>query len=82
MTPCWGNAFLFRSSQKLPRLCLVHCFLDCKESRAPSGVPHKASQGPLKGAVSAQKAPQGSEMEMRELLGGTEEKIISPTRGH
>ena len=30
------------------------------------------SRGPLKGAVSAQKALQESETEMRELLGGTE----------
>ena len=36
---------------------------------------------PLKGAMSAQNALQGSETETRELLGGTEEKIISPTRG-
>ena len=33
---------------------------------------HEASQGPLKGAMSAQKAFQGSETETRELLGGTE----------
>ena len=40
--------------------------------------------GPLKGAVSAQKAFQGSETETRELLGGTgtEENSVSPTRGH
>ena len=31
----------------------------------------EASRGPLKGAVSAQKAFQGSETETRELLGGT-----------
>ena len=42
----------------------------------------EASQGPEKGAVSAQKALQGSETETRELLGGTKEKSISPTRGH
>ena len=41
-----------------------------------------ASQGPFKGAVSAQKALQGSETETRELLGGTEENIVSPMRGH
>ena len=34
---------------------------------------HEASKGPLKGAVSALKALQGSETETRELLGGTEE---------
>ena len=40
---------------------------------------HEASPGPLKGAVSAQKALQGSETETRELLGGTEEKSIALT---
>ena len=34
----------------------------------------EASRGPLKGTVSAQKAPQGSEAETRELLEGTEEE--------
>ena len=43
---------------------------------------HKASQGPLRGAVTAQKALQGPKTEGRELLGGTEEKSVSPTRGH
>ena len=38
--------------------------------------------GPLKGAVSAQKAFPGSKTETRELLGGTEENGVSPTRGH
>ena len=42
---------------------------------------HEASRGPLKGAVSAQKALQGSETETMELLGGTEEKSVSPKRG-
>ena len=37
---------------------------------------HEASRGPLKGKVSAQKAPQGSRTEMRELLGGTEYESI------
>ena len=37
-------------------------------------------EGPLKGATSAQKALQGSEMETRQLLG--KEKSVSPTRGH
>ena len=41
-----------------------------------------ASRGPLKGAVLALKALQGSETETREWLGGTEENIVSPTRGH
>ena len=40
------------------------------------------SRGPLKSAVPAQKARQGSEMETRELLGGTEENSVSPTRGY
>ena len=39
---------------------------------------HEASQGPLRGAVSAQKALQGPEAESRELLGGTEENNILP----
>ena len=39
---------------------------------------HEASQGPLKGTVSAKKALQGSETETRELLGGTEEKTHLP----
>ena len=43
---------------------------------------HKASPRPLKGAVSAQKAIQGSKTETRELLGGTGEKCVSPLRGH
>ena len=42
----------------------------------------EVSWGALKGAVSAQKAPQWSEMETRELLVGTEEKSISPIRGN
>ena len=40
---------------------------------------HKASRGPEKGAVSAQKALWGSDTETRELLGGTEEN--SPDEG-
>ena len=35
----------------------------------------------MKGAVSAQKALQGSETETRELLGGTEEKRYFPNEG-
>ena len=46
------------------------------------GHPNEASRGPLKGAVSAQKALQGSETETRELLGGTEENSVSPVSGH
>ena len=43
---------------------------------------HEASRGPLKGAVSAQKALQGSKTETRELLGGTDENSVSLTMGH
>ena len=39
-----------------------------------------ASQGPLKCAVSAQKALKGSETETRELLGGMEGNRFSPQR--
>ena len=35
-----------------------------------------------RGAMSAQKALQGSETVMRELLGGMREKSVSPMRGH
>ena len=38
---------------------------------------HKVSRVPLKGAVLAQKALQGSETETRELLGGTTENSVS-----
>ena len=40
----------------------------------------KTSQGPLKGVVSAQKALQGTDTEMIELLGGKEKISKSPTR--
>ena len=43
---------------------------------------HEASRGIEKGAVSAEKALRGCETETRELLGGTEENIVSPMRGH
>ena len=43
---------------------------------------HEASQWPLKGVMSVQKALQGSETETRELLGGTEENTsVPPKRG-
>ena len=42
---------------------------------------HEASRCPLKDAVLAQKVLQGSETEMRELLGGTKENSVSPMRG-
>ena len=41
---------------------------------------HEASRGPLKGAVSAQKALQGPEAETREMLGGMEENRVSRRR--
>ena len=47
-----------------------------------SGSYAEASHGPLKSAVSALKALQGSETETSELLEGTEEKIIFPRMGH
>ena len=51
-------------------------------SVAPEAM-HKASQVPLKGAMSAQKARQAThETEIWELLGGTEENSVSPMRGH
>ena len=62
----------------------VSCCLRCPGTSAPRAAhlcpcisevleaTHKASRGPLKGAVSALKALQGSETETRELLGGTE----------
>ena len=39
---------------------------------------YKASWGPLKGSMSAEKALQGSEAETRELLEGTTENSVSP----
>ena len=45
--------------------------------RPTGGAMHKASRGPFKGTMLAQKALQGSETEARELLGGTEEKSVS-----
>ena len=43
---------------------------------------HESRRGPLKGAMSAQKALRGSETNTRELLVGTEENSLSPLRGH
>ena len=54
------------------------CVLDCLYTE----LTHESSRGPFKGAVSAQKALQGSETEKRELLGGTEQKTVSPKRDH
>ena len=42
----------------------------------------EVSRGPLKGAVSAQNALQGSQTETTELLGGPKENSVSPMRGH
>ena len=36
----------------------------------------------MKGTISAQKSPQGSETKRRELLEGTEEYCVSPNMGH
>ena len=41
----------------------------------------EASQGPLKGAVSAQKALQGSETETREVAGRNGREIVFPRQG-
>ena len=46
-------------------------------SLAPEAM-HEASHGPLNSTVSAQKPLQGSGTETRELLGGREEKSVSP----
>lgn len=43
---------------------------------------YESSRGPLKGAVLAQKALQGYEMETMELPEGKEENSVSPMRGH
>ena len=43
---------------------------------------NEASRGPLKGAVSAQKAFEGFDTETRVLMGGTEENNVSLIRGH
>ena len=39
---------------------------------------HELSRWPLKDTVSAKKACRGSETEPKELLGGTEEKMMGP----
>ena len=62
------------------RLACHHCWCPCI-SVFPEAT-HKASRGPLKGAVSALKALQGSETETMELLGGTTEDSVFPMRGH
>ena len=63
-----------------PRLARHNCRCPCI-SAVPDAT-HEASRGSEKSAVSAQKAFQGSETETRELLGGTEEDSVCPTRGH
>ena len=60
-------------------LCLARHTWRCPCFSVVPEATHEASRGPLKGAVSAQKALQGSETETRELLGGTEEKSATPT---
>ena len=42
---------------------------------------HGVRLRPWRGTMSAQKALQGSETEKSELLGGTEENSVSPTKG-
>ena len=63
-----------------PRLARHTC--RCPSTSGVVDATHKANQGPLKGAVSAQKAIQGSKTETRELLGGTKESSVSPMRGN
>ena len=73
------------------KVCVSCCWW-CPGTSAPSAAHlsvslhlssnDEASRGPLKGAVSAQKALQGSKAETREFLGGTEENSVSPMRGH
>ena len=72
--------FLFDSVLGLPCLARHTCWCPCI-SVVPEAT-HEASQGPLKGDVSAQKALQGSETETREFLGETEENSAFPMRGH
>ena len=60
-------------NQGLCQFFMVSLYLSSSGSSA-------LSQRPLKSAA-AQKALQGSEMEMRELLVGTEEISVSPPRG-
>ena len=62
--------------------CLVRHNWRCPCISVVLQATHMASRGSLKGAVSAQKALQGSETETRELLGGTEENSVPPMRGH
>ena len=84
-----GGAFQFSEQQKQVRFQQTHnkglrqLFLTLSSDRylVPEAT-HEASRGPLKGAVSAQKALQGSRTETRELLAGTQEKSLSPMRGH
>ena len=63
-------------------LCLARHTWQCPCISVVPEATHEASRGPLRGAVSAPKALQGSETETRELLGGTEENSVSPMRGH
>ena len=67
MTPHRGNTIFFRSSQQLPH----------HRHRPLSS--HGTIRGPLKGAVSAQKALQLPVT--RKLLGGMEENSVTLTRG-
>ena len=62
-------------------LQLAHHTLRCLCLSLVPEATQEASWGPLKGAVSAQKALQGSMMEMKELMGGTKERC-PPMRDH
>ena len=62
-------------------LQLAHHTLRCLCLSLVPEATQEASWGPLKGAVSAQKALQGSMMEMKELMGGTKERC-PPIRDH
>ena len=62
----------------LGHLCIARHTRQCPCTVVPEAM-HEESRGPLKSAMSAQKALQGSDTETRELLGGMEENSVSPT---
>ena len=53
----------------------------CPSSTVGLEETHQVCEGPLKGAMSAQKVLHGSETENGDCLGETEEKSVSLTRG-
>ena len=67
-------AMVVLDSVRSPPLLAIHCPCICIFLEAT----HEAGQGPLKGAVSAQKYFQWSMTETREFLAGTQEKSIYP----